>query len=354
MKKLMGYMAGVNLGGWISQYEGNLKRNPEGHFDTFITEEDILQIASWGMDHIRLPFDYSLIEYDEKTGKYNEFGFIYLDRCLEWCKKAGLNLIIDLHQAPGFSFGTPDANTLFDDVALQDRFVDLWCSIAERYKSEGQNLMFELLNEIVEKTPDRWNALAARTIKSIRRIDGDRRIVVGGIDYNSVWRLKEMPIFDDDKIVYNFHMYEPMQLTHQHAGWTVFKDYPVDFKYPSDMKPYKEFIEHQNKLHGETPRYDEHIYKVLDVMDKQFVYAFLQPAKDFIDAHDVPLYCGEYGVIALADNDSRANWARDVAEFCISNGIGRAMWSYRGMDFTMVDEEGRTLHEGLTKAAAWH
>ena len=61
MKRPAGYMAGVNFGGWISQYKGNLARNPEHHFDTFVTEKDIAQIASWGMDHVRLPFDYSLI-----------------------------------------------------------------------------------------------------------------------------------------------------------------------------------------------------------------------------------------------------------------------------------------------------
>ena len=49
MKKLEGYMAGVNLGGWLSQYlEGNLQRDPEHHFDRFITKEDIDRIADFG------------------------------------------------------------------------------------------------------------------------------------------------------------------------------------------------------------------------------------------------------------------------------------------------------------------
>ena len=51
MKKFDGYKAGVNLGGWISQFRQAKKE----HFDSFITEEDIKQIASWGMDHVRLP-----------------------------------------------------------------------------------------------------------------------------------------------------------------------------------------------------------------------------------------------------------------------------------------------------------
>lgn len=353
MKTLTGYMAGVNLGGWISQYRGNLARNPEGHFDAFVTQKDIEQIASWGMDHVRVPLDYSLIQYDERTGRYDEKGFRYLDRCLQWCKKAGLNLIIDLHQAPGFSFDTPDQNTLFDDAGQQERFINLWRYIASRYKGEGQNVMFELLNEIVEKTSERWNALASRTIQAIRQIDRAHWIVIGGIDYNSVWRLKEMPAFDDDKIVYNFHMYVPMQLTHQHASWTALKDYPVDFVYPSPMQPYKDYVEQEERSEAH-PRYDDDLYARLDVMDKQFVHAFLRPAREFIEARDVPLYCGEYGVIDVADAQSRANWTRDVAEFCLQNGIGRAMWSYRGMGFTMVDHEGKAIDGELVRAAAKH
>ena len=108
MKRLDGYMAGVNLGGWLSQYTGNLKRDPEHHFDRFITRQDIQQIASWGMDHVRLPFDYPLFEDDDKPFQYKEFGFKYVDDCLAWCKEAGLNLILDMHMAPGFSFTTPE------------------------------------------------------------------------------------------------------------------------------------------------------------------------------------------------------------------------------------------------------
>ena len=144
-----------------------------------------------------------------------------------------------------------------------------------------------------------------------------------------------------------------MQLTHQHASWTALKDYPVDFVYPSPMQPYKDYVEQEERSEAH-PRYDDDLYARLDVMDKQFVHAFLRPAREFIEAHDVPLYCGEYGVIDVADAQSRANWTRDVAEFCLQNGIGRAMWSYRGMGFTMVDREGKAIDGELVRAAAKH
>ena len=129
MKKLTGYMAGVNLGGWISQY----RTFDHGYFKTFITEEDIKTIASWGMDHIRLPVDYPLLEEDANPGVFLESGFAYIDNCLRWTKKYGLNLLIEVHRAPGYTLNST-ANTLFSDKTMQDRFVAIWKAIVRRYR----------------------------------------------------------------------------------------------------------------------------------------------------------------------------------------------------------------------------
>ena len=53
---------------------------------------------------------------------------------------------------------------------------------------------------LVEPDSTRWNALATRAIAAIREVDADHAIVIGGIDYNNVWKLKDMPIFDDPKV----------------------------------------------------------------------------------------------------------------------------------------------------------
>ena len=92
MKKFEGFQKGVNLGGWISQFD---KYNIE-HFDTFITEKDIEYIANLGFDHVRVPVDYNVLEDEEGNVKENGFG--YLQSCLDWCKKYGLHMLIDLHE----------------------------------------------------------------------------------------------------------------------------------------------------------------------------------------------------------------------------------------------------------------
>ena len=57
MRRFVGFEKGINLGGWLSQTE--LTRE---HMDTFITEEDFRKIKAMGLDHVRLPIDYELVE----------------------------------------------------------------------------------------------------------------------------------------------------------------------------------------------------------------------------------------------------------------------------------------------------
>lgn len=99
MKEWKGYRKGMNLGGWISQCKYEKK-----HYDTFITEEDIKRIAGFGVDHVRLPLDYEVIQAPD--GQWLEDGFAYIDRCIAWCKKQKLNIVLDLHKAPGYSLHT--------------------------------------------------------------------------------------------------------------------------------------------------------------------------------------------------------------------------------------------------------
>ena len=55
-------MHGVNLGGWFSQCDHSQVR-----YYTFVTEEEIKKISGWGLDHIRLPVDYNLVETNDGT-----------------------------------------------------------------------------------------------------------------------------------------------------------------------------------------------------------------------------------------------------------------------------------------------
>ncbi|MFR0950649.1 MAG: glycoside hydrolase family 5 protein [Ruminococcus callidus] len=102
MRKLDHYLHGVNLGGWLSQNSDTSKE----HYETFITEKDIAYIASLGLDHVRVPVDYVLLEEEDGTPKSE--GYLYLDNCLRWCKTHGIRMILDLHKTFGYSFDPLD------------------------------------------------------------------------------------------------------------------------------------------------------------------------------------------------------------------------------------------------------
>ena len=329
-------MAGVNLGGWISQYRDPRKE----HFDSFITEADIELIAGWGMDHVRLPIDYMVLEDDDKPFEYKEEGFHYVDQCIKWCEKYKLNIILDLHRAPGYAFHSLSDNQLFENEHMQQRYIRLWQAFANRYLSYGSNVVFELLNEIVEPNSDRWNQLSKLAVQGIRQIDKDRVIIIGGNNYNSVNTLHELDKLEDNKLVYNFHFYEPHIFTHQKASWEpLLKDIEFVIEYPSGEDTYEAYLA-QKKAFINSYAFDK-------TVDKEWLRRFIQPALDFAKERNVSLYCGEYGVIDHAPIESNIRWHRDFSDLLIEYGIGRAVWNYKLMSFPIVDKDSAICNKAL-------
>ena len=316
MKRLDGYMAGANLGHWISQYGRQVRE----HWDEYITEPDFRRMSEWGLDHVRLPVDYFLFERDDRPGEYDPDGLRYIDFALDMCGKYGLNMILDLHHAPGFFFGGGEANSLFTDPAMKRRFTDIWRMFAARYKDVGDRLIFELMNELVWENSDPWNDLWPRTAEAVHEISPGRRIIVGGNRYNSAYELKNLLVTGDERIIYNFHFYEPFLFTHQRAAWTDNVRYQKSVVWPFSVS------EHSGYYKGSAPAE----LTASDIADKDALRRYLAPAFEFAEKTGKTLYCGEYGVIANADDASAARWLRDIGSLLSGSGIGRAVWSYRG------------------------
>jgi len=336
------FRSGMNLGGWVSQ--SNLEKN---HIAGFIKKEDIDRIASWGLDHIRLPFDYPILEDDSKPFVYIEDGFEILQKTLGWCKEASLNLVLDMHMAPGYAFGNNNENNIiFNDETAQKRFISLWQEIAVRFKDQGDSLIFELLNEIVDSHGDKWNKIARKAIEGIHSIDPDRYILLGGPNYNSAAGLDALDIYDDERVLYNFHYYEPFLFTHQRAVWTPLKNIDVDQPYPGKIEGAEKLKEY---FSGQKPEQGKSL-NGNTVFDKAFLENRLAPAISFSQRTGKKLYCGEYGAIDHAGLDSRINYLNDVNELFEKYNIGRACWSYKGMNFTSINNGGTPVSEKLVKA----
>jgi len=322
------YYRGINLGGWLSQ----IKVKSENHYNTFITKNDIKVISKAGFDHVRVPFDYDLLEKDDCPYCYSKLGLGYIKQLLKWCEGYELNVILDLHKAPGYSFDTLGDNQLFIDEKLQDRAVGLWSFLAEEFREYDDCLVFELLNEIVEPDSSRWNLLARKMIKAIRKIDKNRYIIVGGNSYNSASELMNLDLPEDKRLIYTFHFYEPFFITHQKAYWSErMVEYNKNLEYPGKYIELEPFI----KKH---PEYDSMTHLLHEELDLVAMTKYLMPAIEFLEKKQVPLYCGEFGVIALASMETRENWHRDFMGLLSKYAIGSAVWSYKKMDFELFKD----------------
>ena len=335
---ITGFAKGVNLGGWISQYgEFNKQR-----FENFIQEDDLKRISDWGFDHVRLPVDAPVLLQDDENFVLREEGFKYIDRCLNWCQKNGLGLVLDLHKAPGYSFDTLDDNTLFSSKRMMSNFISLWKEIADRYQNEKNNLILELLNEVVDEKEE-WNKLARKTINAIREIDKERKIIFGGPNNNAVTSLKDIELVEDDpNIIYTFHFYLPFMFTHQKAGWTELTGkMDFDVNYPGVTPDLVDFLR-DNSEERESFEKDAK----LD-FNKKLLKQKLEPARKFREENNCKLYCGEYGVIDTAPQKSRERWYQDFTELMKELDIGRAVWSYKEMNFGLVDEAGNVVNKKI-------
>jgi hypothetical protein len=334
------FVSGVNLGGWLSQYA----QFDHEHFQTFITEADIRRIASWGLDHVRLPVDYPLLESDDAPGVPNERGYAYIDACIEWCANAGLALVLDVHEAPGFTFRndleveTAARNVLFHDAATQARFVELWREIVRRYHRAPVPIIFELLNEVTLPENGLWNELIERTVAAIREISPDAVVMIGGTHNNAVSGLEGLIEIDDPNVVYTFHTYDPLLFTHQNAYWAAApREWGGAPHYPGYLEGLGEFLDAHPEHNAEHRRYvDWH-------MDREMLAEILAPALEFAERTGHHLYCGEFGVADWVDPASRRAWLADFLGLLREHGIGFALWSYKAMDFGLVNASGEVV-----------
>ncbi|MBE5796954.1 MAG: glycoside hydrolase family 5 protein [Clostridiales bacterium] len=309
----MGIERGVNLGGWLSQCDYSQER-----LNHFIKEEDIARIASWGLDHVRIPVDYNVLE--DAQGGYDAPGWERIDFALAACKTHGLKAIIDLHKTAGFSFDQGEKESgFFDSAAYQERFCRLWEEIARHYGHLADRVVFELLNEVtLPEYIGEWNRISAEAIRRIRVYAPNTLILVGSYHHNAAHAVKDLAAPADDRVLYNFHCYEPMAYTHQGAGWV-----------PPLVNVRSAFRDN-----GWTQESFEELFS---------------SAIEAAEKNHTSLYCGEYGVIDVVPTEDALEWFKTIHAVFQKHHIARCVWSYRQMDFGIADPRWDSLRDELLK-----
>lgn len=319
---------GTNLAHWLSQSD---KRGTER--EQFITKTDIETIAQMGFDHVRLPIDEEQM-WNENGNRHND-AFQLMKNCIEWCDENNLRIIIDLHILRSHHFNA-EKKPLWTDLVEQKRFYELWRDLADALQDYPNSLVaYELMNEPVSPTPEGWNQLVSNTVAILREMEPGRTIVIGSNRWQSVDTFNELKIpANDSNLLLSFHFYEPFLLTHWNASWTSLRGYEGPVHYPGVILTEEEFKqlpqEQQIKVENWVGR----------EFNRDWILEKWQEAIKKAKELDLPLYCGEFGVIVGPPEQDRLAWYRDMITLFEETGIGYANWNYKSDNFGLINSEG--------------
>lgn len=186
----------------------------------YITQEDIKYIKQTGMNSLRIPFHYKMFTDEDYMGlTANQNGFEMIDLVVEWCRQENLYVILDMHDAPGGqtgdniddSYGYP---WLMDSEASKVQFCEIWKKVAQHYANDTLILGYDLLNEPIAhyfleqhaNLNDSLEPLYKRCVDSIRTVDPNHIVLLGGAQWNGNFNVFNDSKFDD-KMMYTCHRY---------------------------------------------------------------------------------------------------------------------------------------------------
>lgn len=214
---------------------------------------------------------------------------------LDAAQARGLGVVLDLHRPEGGAEG--HEGKLWTQSLLQDRLVMLWSNLAPVFKDHPALIGYDLLNEPtppddfhkefrqIRGTLQDWNVLAKRLVAAVRAVDAKIPLIVETTDWAKPFRFRQLEKIDDPYIVYSFHMYHPVELTHQG-------------------------IRQFGKVSSHTyPGTYGHV-----VVDKSQLAQHMNDALVFARTHQVPIFVGEFGINHFAAPEDRGRYIKDLLD----------------------------------------
>jgi hypothetical protein len=289
-------------------------------------QEDFDQLAALGANYVNISHPGLFAETPPYT--LDQGIQANLDNILTMIAEAGMFAVISFRTGPGrseFTFHLEDVGDWFDesylddsvwqDQAAQDAWVEMWRYTAERYRNNSIVVGYDLMvepnsNEVwldiwepeefyanYGGTLYDWNQLYPQITTAIRDVDQDTPIIIGGMSYSAVEWLPYIEPTGDPRTVYTVHQYAPFQYTHQ--WW----DSP-DCTYPGICDTDWDGIDEQ--------------------FDRDWLENLLFIVDTFTAIHDVPVAVNEFGVVRW--EPGAAEFMDDQMDLFEQRGMNHALW----------------------------
>ena len=190
-----------------------------------MTEDDFRTLADWGATLVR----YQMVDGPEPASGEATDAYLaryrawldgrldHLDRdVLPWAVRHGMEVVVDLHASPGGRIEAREFR-MFREKAYADEFVALWRRIAVRFLGRAGIYGYDLCNEPdqLSAAPSDYWTLQRLAAEAIRGIDPETPIIVESNNKDAPLAFTYLSPLDLTNVIYQVHMYEPGDFTHQ-------------------------------------------------------------------------------------------------------------------------------------------
>ncbi|MFC7715269.1 glycoside hydrolase family 5 protein [Nonomuraea recticatena] len=311
-------LRGVGLGGWLNMenfitgYPANEsamreavtgvlgEERAELFFDRLLTAffgpGDAALLAELGMNCVRIPVNYHHLESDSRPFEIIEHGFRHLDRVIDLLGEHGVYSVIDLHALPGsqnqhwHSDNPTHLAAFWQHRHFQDRVVNLWETIADRYKDHPWVAGYNPVNEPGDPSGKVIGPFYDRLVKAVRAADPGHVLFLDGNTYST-----DFSVFREvyENTVFVCHDYAL-------AGFAHGGPYP-------------------GMTRGEW-------------CDREQLERAFDRRTTFQRQTGTPLWVGEFGPVYTGDpvvDEQRYQILRDQLEIYDAHGAGWSLWTYK-------------------------
>lgn len=301
---------GFNFGGW---FQGESAKD----IPNWYSKVHFQDLKTLGCDVLRLPINLYGMSGGAPDYTIDPILFKMLDRTVDWAEAIDLHIILDNHKT-----GELDAS----NPATTAQMIALWQQMAEHFKDRSNLVFYEVCNEPFGINDAEWGEMQGKVIDAIRAIDNVHTIIVSPAAMGSYYHLDDMPLYDDDNLIYTFHFYDPMLFTHQGADWptpSMADITGVPYPYDPDRMPAKPAYVAGTWLENSFDWYPQD-------GNKESIRGKMDIAIQFRDQHQVPIFCGEFGALQGSRTEDRIQWYQDVRDVLTDGDIAWTMWGYSG------------------------
>ncbi len=307
---------GANITRWFQTWD----TTSEGHYTSYMSDDEIAMIRNMGLRHVRLCFSPEYLYDPAHPETPIPDHLALLEKAIHRLNAGDLAVVLDPHNTV--------QPRIEENGEWSTGFPVFWGALAEKLRHiNPEMLFFEVVNEpVFDRHEPEWIALQQKIVAAIRKSAPRHTIIATGPNWGGIGGLLKLTPFADRNIVYSFHFYDPFTFTHQGATWSgpippLLKGIP----YPSSPEAVAEPL---SRITDPTAR-----GWVVDYgkqrWDRDHLKLRLSEALGWGREHRVPLYCGEFGVYTLnAPPESRRNWFRDYASVLKESAVGYSVWGW--------------------------